>query len=196
MKFGERAGWCVTLGIVLAQPRSCPQTSASAGFCPRCHNSGNRAWCTGLAATQVRVSLGKTGVVHTPGHALLLRLCIYRKHKKKTGDKSSAPAPAGSGGSQSRAKGRGAMARRPLPPEGSAPAFHRAHGTACQHGGVRVGQERSNRQSAQPYPLNRAFSAPVRSFRRRKMGKNRKNRLNERRQGAGRPPAGPPTGGG
>ena len=90
MKFGERAGWCVTLGIVLAQPRSCPQTSASAGFCPRCHNSGNRAWCTGLAATQVRVAVGKTGVVHTPGHALLLRLCIYRKHKKKTGDKSSA----------------------------------------------------------------------------------------------------------
>ena len=107
MIFGERAGWCVTLGIVLAQPRSCPQTSALAGFCPRCHNSGNRAWCTGLAATQVRVSLGKTGVVHTPGHALLLRLCIYRKHKKKTGDKSSAPAPAGSGGPQSPAKGRG-----------------------------------------------------------------------------------------
>lgn len=40
---------CVKLGIVLAQAPGYPQKKATAGFCPRCRDSGSRDRCTELA---------------------------------------------------------------------------------------------------------------------------------------------------
>ena len=82
-KFLGNTGRCVKLGIVLAQLQGCPQKKALHAFCPRLRDSGTRAQCTGLESLQVRAALGKTRVVHRMCRALLLRLCIYREHKKK-----------------------------------------------------------------------------------------------------------------
>ena len=63
-----------------------PQKRPMTWFCPRCDDSGARDRCTGFWRTQVRDAQGKKPVVHTKAAPLLLRLCIYRKHKKKTGE--------------------------------------------------------------------------------------------------------------
>lgn len=83
-KFMTNQGRCVRLGIVLAQPRGYPQIKTGAVFCPRSRDNGKRDRCTGLAHLQVRATVGKKAVVHIPCRLLLLRLCIYRQHKKKT----------------------------------------------------------------------------------------------------------------
>lgn len=83
-KFMTNRGRCVRLGIVLAQPRGYPQKKTGAVFCPRSRDNGKRDRCTGLAHLQVRAAVGKKAVVHIPCRLLLLRLCIYREHKKKT----------------------------------------------------------------------------------------------------------------
>ena len=57
----------------------------------RCDDSGARDRCTGFWRTQVRDAQGKKPVVHKKPGLLLLRLCIYRKHKKKTGKNFCAP---------------------------------------------------------------------------------------------------------
>ena len=80
---GRTLRW-VKLGIVLAQPMGYPQKRPMTGFCPRGGDSGARDRCTGFWRTQVCDSQGKKPVVHTKTGLLLLRLCIYRKHKKKT----------------------------------------------------------------------------------------------------------------
>ena len=77
---------CVKLGIVLAQPPGYPQKKAVAVFCPLSRDSGKRDRCTGLGGVQVRATAREKAVVHILGRLLLLRLCIYRKHKKKTGE--------------------------------------------------------------------------------------------------------------
>ena len=61
-----------------------PQKRPMTGFCPRGGDSGARDRCTGFWRTQVCDSQGKKPVVHTKTGLLLLRLCIYKKHKKKT----------------------------------------------------------------------------------------------------------------
>lgn len=83
-KFMTNQGRCVKLGIVLAQPRGYPQKKTGAVFCPHSRDNGKRDRCTGLAHLQVRAAVGKKAVVHIPCRLLLLRLCIYREHKKKT----------------------------------------------------------------------------------------------------------------
>lgn len=81
---GRRGRRCARLGIVLAQLGSYPQKKAQSGFCPRGPDSSARGRCTGLGPTQVRGRPGKKAVVHSQTRPLLLRLCIYRRHKKKT----------------------------------------------------------------------------------------------------------------
>ena len=83
-KFMTNQRRCARLGIVLAQPRGYPQKKTGAVFCPRSRDNGKRDRCTGLAHLQVRAAVGKNAVVHIPCRLLLLRLCIYRQHKKKT----------------------------------------------------------------------------------------------------------------
>ena len=83
-KFMTNQRRCARLGIVLAQPRGYPQKKTGAVFCPRSRDNGKRDRCTGLAHLQVRATVGKKAVVHIPCRLLLLRLCIYRQHKKKT----------------------------------------------------------------------------------------------------------------
>ena len=75
----------------MAQPRGYPQKKPKPWFCPRCDDSGARDRCTGFWRTQVRDAQGKKPVVHKKPGLLLLRLCIYRKHKKKTGENFCAP---------------------------------------------------------------------------------------------------------
>lgn len=77
---------CVKLGIDLAQPPGYPQQGALAAFCPRYGDSSNRDSCTGLPRSQVGAVAGENTVVHTRRCPLLLRLCINRRYKKKTGD--------------------------------------------------------------------------------------------------------------
>ncbi len=63
-----------------------PQKSPVTWFCPRWGDSGARDRCTGFWRAQVPDTQRKNPVVHTKTGPLLLRLCIYRKHKKKTED--------------------------------------------------------------------------------------------------------------
>lgn len=77
---------CITLGELLAQLPCCPQRGAISEFCPRWHDSGNRVRHTGFSATQVPARTGKNALVHKKCRALLLRLCIYKDFKKKTGN--------------------------------------------------------------------------------------------------------------
>lgn len=82
---------CARLGIVLAQPASCPQKSPLVPFYPRCQDSAKGDACTGLWPTQVLAGLHKNAVVHTLRGPLLLRLCIYKRDKKKTEGEPCAP---------------------------------------------------------------------------------------------------------
>ena len=90
---GRRGRRCARLGIVLAQLGSYPQIKAQSGFCPRGPDSSARGRCTGLGTTQVRGRSGKKAVVHSQTRPLLLRLCIYRRHKKKTVEQLCGPWP-------------------------------------------------------------------------------------------------------
>ena len=92
---GRRGRRCARLGIVLAQLGSYPQKKAQSGFCPCGPDSSARGRCTGLGPTQVRGRSGKKAVVHSQTHPLLLRLCIYRRHKKKTVGQLWRPAQGG-----------------------------------------------------------------------------------------------------
>lgn len=83
-EIGANPVQCVRLGIVLAQPPGYPQKKAGTVFCPRSHDNGRRVRCTGLARAQVPATPQEKAVVHNSGRLLLLRLCIYRQHKKKT----------------------------------------------------------------------------------------------------------------
>ena len=89
---------CITLGELLAQLPGCPQRKAVPGCCPRWRDSRNRVRHTGFSATQVLATTGKNALVHTKCRALLLRLCIYKDYKKKTGNNIPRPARASQAG--------------------------------------------------------------------------------------------------
>ena len=86
MKYRHAQRPCTRLGTVLAQPGGYPHRGHVRRFYPRRGDSGSGGGCTELGRTQVGAGVQENALVHTQGPPLLLRLCIYRDIKKKTGE--------------------------------------------------------------------------------------------------------------
>ena len=162
---------CVKLGIDLAQPPGYPQQGALAAFCPRYGDSGNRDSCTGLPRSQVGAMAGENAVVHTGSPSLLLRLCINRRYKKKTGDNIHPRR-------NLCAADEGKVGRPPLEWSLPAPSF-------VKDGGYPCGQ-----------PIRRAKKTAGGSGLVLMLVRNRSQKALTQVTAAGRPPEGPQTGGG
>jgi hypothetical protein len=97
------------LGIVLAQPASCPPTRTHRNVCPQRRDSSKRPWPTALPCAQVLAPVEQKALVHRRMRPLLLQLCIYKNFNKKTGGLAQGGPTAGVPGARGAKTGMGAL---------------------------------------------------------------------------------------